>query len=756
MDKPATTPHNAPITDAKLLPVRAPAQPFGRNQALASGHVALKANTSIFLHGPPGVGKSTLAAVLASANIAKNPGGVLWYQMIEDDADQLLARVARSYGMIGLPDTLEKRRQMIKTLLEKRHPLIVLDGLTDVEAVREFARTVAPGTPMILMHTEQASGPWTPIALKALPQADSLQMLKALSGVKDPTMEGDLEALSRVLMGDPLALELAGRHIAATGSTPAELLGSLPLGGKLDPQQQILTVAFKRLTPAAQGVFLMLAAAFAGGASGGLLAEMSNIPASQLIGIVKQLEVRGLTNESISYGQPRFTMHDSIQTFARRWLEVNDRLQAAEGRTLQAVLKYVKHHGRETPADHDRLAAEIDNIMGAAAYATSLKQADAVRDLIQAFGHDAGTFAVLRGFETELNQLRKLQLLLRNEPLPMLLQAKPAATPAPKSEINLPLTPPPMPAPAPKPEIDLPPLPERKPDIELPLTPPERKPDIELPPKQPEPQQEPPARPDIPPPPPPVPTAPPEEGEPVAQSPLFSVKPIFSGFSSSTPPPVLNPEPIAEEGESQNPFSGLSSIASFGSPERRFGEVTEDEWGVLNIPDLRERIKTQTDRAKLARMHEILGDKLSASEGATAAIEAYSRSVENWRGTENWSGTARTMEKLGSAYFTTGQTDSASATYRIALSLAYKSGEDALRGDLCYKLGRQLVDDQRTLRQAESLLEEASTLLPDNQDIARLLKRARQRIDRLTSSGTSLAPALENQKFAAQPPVFSQ
>jgi energy-coupling factor transporter ATP-binding protein EcfA2 len=735
MDKPAFTPHNAPITDAKLLPVRAPAQPFGRNQALASGHVALKANTSIFLHGPPGIGKSTLAAVLAAANIAKNAGGVLWFQMIEDDADQLLSRVARAYGMIGLPETLEQRRQTVKTLLEKRHPLIVLDGMTDVESVREFARTVAPGTPMILMHTEQASGPWTPIALKPLAQPDSLQLIKSLSGVKDPAAEGDLEALSRVLAGDPLALELAGRHIAATGSTPAELLGSLPLGGKLDPQQQILTVVFKNLTPAAQGVFLMLAASFAGGASGGLLAEMSNIPAAQLINIVKQLDVRGLTNESINYGQPRFRLHESVQAFARRWLEVNDRLQAAEGRALQAVLKFVKHHGRETPADHDRLASEMDNILGAAAFATSLKQADAVRDLIQSFGHDAGTFVTLRGFQTELNQLRKLQSLLRDEPLPMLINTVPTTQPiqpeTPKPEIDLPLTPPER-----QPDIQLPPD-TPKPEIDLPLTPPERQPDIELPP-EPRPEidrPDTPDKPEMPPPAPPVPMHAPEPDEeaPLARTPLFSVRPV---------PAEPRPAPI------------FGTVSTPIPPDEAVTEPVETiaDWRNLSAADLRERLKRYTDRRDLAQIYETLGDKANESEGATVAIDAYSHSVENWRGTEDWAATARAMEKLGSAYFATGQTEPAAATYRLALSLAYKAGEDALRGDLLYKLGRQLVDDQRTLRQAESLLEEATTLLPDNMDVSRLLKRARQRIERL-GSAANLAPALDNRMFAAQPPV---
>ncbi|HVO43514.1 MAG TPA: hypothetical protein VMT34_12865, partial [Aggregatilineales bacterium] len=93
------TPHGAPIRDAKLLPVQAPAQVIGRNRELASMHVTIKAGSAVFLSGEPGIGKTALAAVLAAAYIASNPGGVLWFNVVEDDMDQLAGRVGRAYGV---------------------------------------------------------------------------------------------------------------------------------------------------------------------------------------------------------------------------------------------------------------------------------------------------------------------------------------------------------------------------------------------------------------------------------------------------------------------------------------------------------------------------------------------------------------------------------------------------------------------------------------------------------------------------------
>src|SRR5512138_687125 len=96
------TPHGAPIRNAKLLPVQPPGQVIGRNRELGSMHAALKVGTSVLLSGPSGIGKTALAAVLATAYTASNPGGVLWFSVVEDDFELLLARVGRAYGVNAL------------------------------------------------------------------------------------------------------------------------------------------------------------------------------------------------------------------------------------------------------------------------------------------------------------------------------------------------------------------------------------------------------------------------------------------------------------------------------------------------------------------------------------------------------------------------------------------------------------------------------------------------------------------------------
>src|SRR5260221_10977343 len=168
------TPHGAPIRDGALLPVQPPAQLIGRSRELVEIQSTLRIGASVFLSGEPGIGKTALAATVASSYVSSNIGGVLWLNAYEEDFETLLARVGRAYnaipvGGVNTPTYIET----VRSLLEKNQPLIVLDGIIDLEAAREFMRGCATGIPTILANEFTAAGPWTPIELEALSQDDS-------------------------------------------------------------------------------------------------------------------------------------------------------------------------------------------------------------------------------------------------------------------------------------------------------------------------------------------------------------------------------------------------------------------------------------------------------------------------------------------------------------------------------------------------------------------------------------------------------
>jgi tetratricopeptide (TPR) repeat protein len=92
----------------------------------------------------------------------------------------------------------------------------------------------------------------------------------------------------------------------------------------------------------------------------------------------------------------------------RGLLRASGKLTNAEDRTLQAIEGYVARYAHPTATDHDRLAAEMPNIVYAAAYAASVDQDEPIHTLINNLTDQAGDFVPTRGFQPELGQLRQL------------------------------------------------------------------------------------------------------------------------------------------------------------------------------------------------------------------------------------------------------------------------------------------------------------------------------------------------------------
>ncbi len=409
------TPHGAPIRNAKLLPVQPPGQVTGRNHELGSMHVTLKIGSSVLLSGPSGIGKSALASVLATAYTASNPGGVLWFPVVEDDFEMLLARVGRAYGVNALTSPGEEwsiNAEIVHALLEKNRPLIVFDGVVDLDASREFVRHCASGTPVIIANELFAAGPWTPIALEPLSDADSQTLFSYYYGPHDELHVPDIEGLCKFLGGIPLAIELAARQAAVGEQTPAELLTQLPSSAGQDSQYMMMSVVFKRLPPPVQAMLLVLSATYSGIATAELISDLSNVPAVNIIPLMRQLVTRGIARETVTYGQYAYTLQEAAQLYTRSWLEQYQRLQTSENRGVQAVLAYVERHAHNNPADHDRLAAEMHNIVGAAAFATEAGQVEVVRQLINQLTQRTGDFVTGRGFQPELDQMKRIATLL--------------------------------------------------------------------------------------------------------------------------------------------------------------------------------------------------------------------------------------------------------------------------------------------------------------------------------------------------------
>ena len=99
------TPLEAAAHEAKQLPVPPPSKLIGLDITLGRIYAQLKESKAVLVTGPAGIGKSALAATLASA-YAERPGGVLYLVCDSDTFSELIVRVGRALRITeaqGLP-----------------------------------------------------------------------------------------------------------------------------------------------------------------------------------------------------------------------------------------------------------------------------------------------------------------------------------------------------------------------------------------------------------------------------------------------------------------------------------------------------------------------------------------------------------------------------------------------------------------------------------------------------------------------------
>ncbi|MBZ0287297.1 MAG: hypothetical protein K8I30_06765, partial [Anaerolineae bacterium] len=144
--------HESPAHKAQSLPVMLPGKLSGRDTTLAQVYGQLKANKPILIYGAAGVGKTALAATLASA-YTELPGGALWLNVNDSPLEELIVRVGRAYGVDEITNS-ETPIGMVgaaASTLTSHKPLVVLDGRHNALATSQFLSRCADGLPVMIV-----------------------------------------------------------------------------------------------------------------------------------------------------------------------------------------------------------------------------------------------------------------------------------------------------------------------------------------------------------------------------------------------------------------------------------------------------------------------------------------------------------------------------------------------------------------------------------------------------------------------------
>ncbi|RSN16105.1 hypothetical protein DMB42_04895 [Nonomuraea sp. WAC 01424] len=179
----------------------------------------------VIVSGPPGVGKSTLAAQVAHLVQDRFPDGQLFVncrgatpELPALTALDVLGRFLRGLGVAAdaVPADPDEAAAMWRSLLHGRKVLVLLDDAADLTQIRPLLSTPF-GTALLVTSRETMT--WGEdsyqLELGRMSPAESAAMLAGLAGEERVRAgAGDTAELVRLCEGLPLALRIAGARLA--------------------------------------------------------------------------------------------------------------------------------------------------------------------------------------------------------------------------------------------------------------------------------------------------------------------------------------------------------------------------------------------------------------------------------------------------------------------------------------------------------------------------------------------------------------
>lgn len=340
-------------------------------QALApeSGSPVPYAVPVVGIFGPGGVGKSSLAIRAAHELAPAFPDGQLYVDLRTAGGDEaparLLGRFLRSLGMtgLGIPDDVDERATMYRSLLAGKRVLVVLDGVTREHQV-ELLLPGSAGCAVIVTSRERLGNlpGLVSVDLEVFDTDVALELIGKVAGTDrieaDPAAAAELV---RFCDGLPLALRIAGARLAGKRHWPVrELVGRLAddvhrldeLSHHGQELRSTIGFSYQDLGEQEQRLFRLSALVptpdFPAWVAAALL-DTRYTAGEDLL--EKLVDAQLLTVVTYPDQRPRYRFHDLIRVYANEQLaaaEPADSRQSALERMLGGWLALVEEAHRST------------------------------------------------------------------------------------------------------------------------------------------------------------------------------------------------------------------------------------------------------------------------------------------------------------------------------------------------------------------------------------------------------------------------
>ncbi|MEU7103061.1 BTAD domain-containing putative transcriptional regulator [Streptomyces longwoodensis] len=333
--------------------------------------------------GKPGIGKSTFATHVAHRLSAEHfPDGQLYCDLrgtglVPVSAQDVLGRFLRALGIPGpvLPDSLDERAEMYRTLLATRRVLVVLDDAASESQIRPLLPGTSTCAVIVTSRTRITGVPGARrIELDVLDAGQAQDLLGRIIGPERVAAEGEAaQALVRTVGGLPLALRIVAARLAAR---PHWSLASMVhrLANERNRLDELthgemtmrasLSLTHDGLGATEQRLLRLLSLAHGpalpGWLAGALLDDRRPYPSDLLEPLVdvQMLDVVGVEHT----GEFRYRFHEIIRVFARDLLvahgDEQERTAAVErmlgGWLALAELAHSKVYGGDYTVLHGR------------------------------------------------------------------------------------------------------------------------------------------------------------------------------------------------------------------------------------------------------------------------------------------------------------------------------------------------------------------------------------------------------------------
>lgn len=316
----------------------------------------------LIISGMPGVGKTALAVIWAHSTVENYPDGHLFVDLHGYDigprveAIDTLGAFLRVLGVKGseIPETIEDRARLYRSLLADKRMLIVLDNAAESEQVRPL---LASSRGSVTIVTSRDS--MTPlvvregarrILLTPLTNSDATALVREMVGGEREVSDPELDELIQIAGNLPLTLRIASVSIATRSSEPVRnLLDELSntqtrlklFSEEEDPRvalDSVFSWSYNQLTVATAYTFRLLAshpgAAYDKYTTAALLGAKTEVASACLRDLARANLLERADNS-------RFQLHDLLKLYAQELL-VMDKEEARNSATRRLLDHYIE------------------------------------------------------------------------------------------------------------------------------------------------------------------------------------------------------------------------------------------------------------------------------------------------------------------------------------------------------------------------------------------------------------------------------